>query len=477
MSNASRRVGPAHPGAQTPEQPFAGAVPHAAPSASRTAPPTGALRRAMLALRHVVPGLHWDARPSSAGPSGSYLNPLTCWQDGHLRRLHTTVALALLVVLASAAGVQLSFVTVQPPIPPGSGTRYVRSTMKALRQLTKDVRALSGHRGFWGRIVGTINVVITGAGTASWAALPHAHLVIPTALVDSVRDWWSSACRDLNLPDTKAGATRPAVHSVALGTSAEDVARVSLYLQQHTWTRRTDRPGQPLAVVAREGGALADRGDPTGFAMLRHWARTVGAVFLSDVPLGLGRVTHRALAQDARDIVRILELENLTDFVDQVRVAKRTLDLLPHYREDDGGLPAAIDALLDHHQSSVSPTSQVQAALSGPVERSRSETSACTQATMTAVAWRRTSRERRLRLVVSPGISWTRHVHPKEASVSSSSLQPVECSESVIPEPCARSPPAQCKRSDRLCCSRPDRLRDVPGQERARVRREELGYC
>ncbi|SLN01203.1 hypothetical protein FM106_20360 [Brachybacterium faecium] len=442
MSNASRRVGPAHPGAQTPEQPFAGAVPDAAPRANRTASPTGALLRTMLGLRHVVPGLHWDARPSSAGPSGSPLNPLRCWEGGHLRRLHTTVALALLVVLASAAGVQLSFVTVQPPIPPGSGTRYVRSTMKALRQLTKDVRALSGHRGFWGRIVGTINVVITGAGTASWAALPHAHLVIPTALVDSVRDWWSSACRDLNLPDTKSDATRPAVHSVALGTSAEDVARISLYLQQHTWTRRTDRPGQPLAVVAREGGALADRGDTAGFAMLRQWARTVVAVKLSDVPLGLGRVTHRALVQDARGIVRILELEDLTDSVDQERVAKRVLDLLPHYREDDGGLPAAIDGLLDQHQSSEPPTSLTQTALSGPVKRSHSETSACTRASMTAVAWRRPSRERRLRLVVSPGISWTQHVHPEEASVSSGSLQPVECSESVLPEPCARSPPA-----------------------------------
>lgn len=445
MSNASRRVGPAHPGAQTPEQPFAGAVPHAAQGTNRTAPPTGALRQVMLSLRHVVPGLHWDARPSSAGPSGSHLNPVTCWQDGHLRRLHTTAALALLVVLASGAGVQLSLVTIQPPIPPGSGVRYVQSTLKLLRQLTRHVRELSRHRGFWGRIVGTINVAITGAGTASWSALPHAHMVIPTALVDSVQAWWSAACSDLTLPDTPARATRPAVHSVALGTSPEDIARVSLYMQQHTWTRRTDRPGQPLAVVAREGGELADRGAARGIAMLRQWARTVGAIQMSGVALGLGRVTHRGLAQDAREVVRILELEGQTTSGDQVRVAERVLNLLPHYRADEGGLPAAIARLLDRQQSGEPPASHTQAQLSGPGERRSSETLPCTQATVTAANWRLPGRERVPHLVISAGISWAQRVHPEEASASSNFLEQVECSESAPPEPCARSPPAHRK--------------------------------
>lgn len=315
-TDATRPVSPATPEADGPLR-------ERVPGSVRTPPAANAIRWMLLPMRD-VPACHWAARSDALWPVDSRLDPLNGWSGGHHRRRDTCAALAVLMVIAASAGIELSLVTVSPPAPRGAGTQYVSRTLTALETLVQDVRPTRGGNA-WGKLVGTITVAVSGLGTGLFTARPHLHMVCASALVPSIREWWSAAAADLGLPDGP-----DAVHAEALGTTAADCAAVSLYLGQADWTRPTSSAAQPLLAAGRMAAVAASAGTAWGVRARRQWRATARAVWHSGVALGL--VTSRALVSDGRDVATAVGVAQLTASADMEPLASAILGLRPYMR-------------------------------------------------------------------------------------------------------------------------------------------------
>lgn len=285
------------------------------------------------------------------------------------QRRDLAASVALLWIQTDSEGHELSWITIKPDIKPGNKADYVDRTLRALDAVLREIRTLDGP---WSRFVGTISVTISAAGSPSWAAHPHLHLIAPTAIAEWIKGLWESAEEAVGLPvDSRPKSeqrTHPVVQVKPIEPGPASLSHLARYLQQARWTNLSPkRASHPLGAIARTGSRMVSEGNgKAGWAWLDAWRETVVAIWNSGVSVGLK--SHRRLKQDAEDLVQQLELAQRSSSEDVQTVVSTVLGLRP-FMGNAEALPLALVRHRDAEKRSLIDAARDQIRQHGGINR------------------------------------------------------------------------------------------------------------